>query len=81
MLKNFVVDADLKAYYPNLTTYLWSSSSDYATQILEAFQLILDELRARGLNPRKMGIPLDLGRAVTDTDLQHALESVTETVS
>lgn len=79
MLKNFVVDADLKAYYPNLTTYLWIAQADYSTQILEAFQLILDELRAREINPRNMGKPLDLGRAVTSSDLQHTLDVAVET--
>lgn len=81
MLKNYLIDADLKRYYPNLAKYLWTTQSDYSTQIDEAFALILDDLRARNLEPRRMMTPIDVIRAVNATGEQDILTRVTETAS
>mgnify|MGYP001570317093 FL=1 len=73
MLKNFVVDADLKKFYPKLANYIWSTQSDYSTQITEAFNIVLDDFRARELEARTLMIPLDLKRAATSTANQNLL--------
>ena len=60
MLTNYVVDGDLKKYYPLLSNWLWTGSADYSAQINEAFALLQDDLRAKGLQMRKLGVPIDL---------------------
>ena len=62
MLTNFITDVDLKKYYPKLSSYLWTNQADYSTQINEAFEITLDELRARGVEPRRLHLPIDLNR-------------------
>lgn len=79
MLRNFVVQADLLKYYPKLASYLPSTQSDWTTQISEAFNIVLDDIRAREIEPRLMMIPLDLKRAETSTADQDTLTSSTET--
>ena len=81
MLKNFVVQADLLKYYPKLASYLPSTQADWSTQITEAFNLLLDDVRAKEIEPRLMMIPLDLKRAATATSSQHILTSSTETAT
>jgi len=54
-LANYITDTELKAYAPNLLKYLWASQVSYATQINEAFRLVLDDLRARGVAIRQLG--------------------------
>jgi hypothetical protein len=79
MLKNFVVDADLKKYYPTLASYLPPSYADFSTQIGEAFNLLQDELVAKGYEPRKLMLPLDLGRPLTETAAENVLTSISAT--
>ena len=73
MLKNFVVDADLKKFYPKLANYIWSTQSDYSTQITEAFNILLDDIRSRELEARTLMVPLDLKRAANSTADQDVL--------
>jgi hypothetical protein len=80
MLKNFVVDADLKKFYPKLANYIWSTQSDYSTQITEAFNILLDDFRSRELEARTLMLPLDLKRAASSTaDQDVILTSSAET--
>lgn len=81
MLRNFVTDAMLKPYYPKLASYLWNTQTDYSTQISEAFNLVLDDLRARSIDVRLMGTELDLKRATTVTTAENVLTSTTELIT
>src|SRR3990167_8836540 len=82
MLKNFVVDASLKKHYPKLANLIWSTQSDYSTQITEAFNIVLDDIRARELEARNLMIPLDLKKAADSTaDQDLILTSSTETAT
>lgn len=81
MLKNFIVDADLDEHYPNITDYLPDTLSNWQSQIDEAFELVLMDLRSRELDVRTMGVPLDLKRAATSTADENTLTSSTEAVS
>jgi len=80
-LRNYILDADLRRLHPKLANYIWSTQTDYSVQIAEAFNMLQDDLRSRGLNPRQMMIPLDLKRAASSTDNQDWLTSSTETTS
>lgn len=60
MLRNFITDADLKEYHPNLVNQLWVGSSTYSLQISEAFQRLYNDLYNVNLDPRLLMTPLDL---------------------
>ena len=81
MLKNFITDSDLDEHYPNITDYLPSTLSNWSAQIGEAFELILNDIRAMEIDVRNLGIPLDLKRAATSTADQNVLTSSTEAAS
>jgi hypothetical protein len=81
MLSNYVAQADLLKYFPKLASYLPSTQNDFTTQITEAFNIVLDDIRARELEPRRLMIPLDLKRTITSTDDQDTLTSSTQTSS
>lgn len=81
MIENFIVDADLDNHYPNITDYLPDSLSDWQDQIDEAFGLVLMDLRAREIDVRTMGVPLDLKRAANATSDVEVLTSSTEASS
>jgi hypothetical protein len=81
MLKNFVSTDDLVEYYPTIEDYLPSSQNDYSTQINEAFNLVLNDVRSRSIDARFIHQPLDLKRAATATSEQDTLTSSTETTS
>jgi len=76
MIKNFVIDADLEAFYPDLESYRSGAQPDFSEQISLAFRSLLNDLQARGRNPRLLGVPLDLNRDASSTHRQH-LESNT----
>jgi hypothetical protein len=81
MIKNFVTDDDLEEYYPSISSYLPSTQNDYSTQIDEAFNLVLNDVRSRGIDVRNIHVPLDLLRAATSSAEQDALTSATQTSS
>ncbi len=81
MLQNLIVDADLKKYNPNIAQYLWLGSADYSVQIAEAFALVLDDLRARGLEIRRLGKSIDLRRLPTSTSSENAPTSSIDLLS
>ena len=66
MLKNYVVDADLKLHYPGLARQLWLSQSSYATQIADGFEHVLNDVYSKGIIPRLCMVPLDLRYQTTD---------------
>jgi hypothetical protein len=79
VLKNFVVDADLKKHYPTLASYLPPAHADFSVAIGESFNLVLDEMVAKGFEPRKLMLPIDLGRAATETADENVLMSISAT--
>lgn len=81
MLRNFVADADLLEYYPAITDYLPDGTTSYATQISEAFNLVLNDLRAKGIDSRSVMTPIDLLRPDSTTGEANALTSATETTA
>jgi hypothetical protein len=81
VLKNYIVDADLEKYYPNLSEFLWTGKVSYQAQIQEAFEFVCDEIRHRGIELRKFGTPLDLLRPEGTTTDQNVLASRTDTAT
>lgn len=81
MLKNYITDTDLKKLHPKLANFIWSTQADYSTQITEAFNIILDDIRARGIEARTMMVPIDCLLAATDHTAQDKLTSETCTTS
>lgn len=79
MLRNFIVDDDLVPYDPLIREYQRTTQSDFSTQISQAFDILLDDMRNRGRDVRKLGIPLDLKRDRTSTAKQNRLTFSTET--
>jgi hypothetical protein len=77
----FVSDTDLKKYYPKLANFVWSTQSDYSTQIKEAHEIIKDDVRAMGQSYRTLLTHLDLMRAADSTADQDTTTSATLTSS
>jgi hypothetical protein len=80
MIKNFITDSDLEAFYPDLESYRAGAQVDFSEQIALGFRLLLNDLQARGRNPRLLGVPLDLNRDSSSTHTQH-LESATSSAT
>jgi hypothetical protein len=80
MIKNYILDADLKKFYPLISNTLWSTQADYSTQISKAFDIMINDLWNRGLNPRQCMIPLDLNRA-DGADANQPLTALTKTAT
>jgi hypothetical protein len=76
MLKNFIIDEDLKNYHPNLNRQIWNSQSDYNVQIVEAYNNVLTDLYNKGVNPRQLQMPFNL---VSNT--ASYLSNITKTAS
>lgn len=49
-----IIDADLKEYYPELTDEIWSGTSNYNDQIVEAFKEIKGDLKNKGRRPHML---------------------------
>ncbi len=81
MIKTFTTDSDIDEHSPNIADYLPDSLNNWQSQINEAFELVLNDLRSRELDVRTMGIGLDLKRAANSTSEQNALTSSTEATS
>ena len=60
MMRNFITDDDLKIRNPNLSKQLWSTQTDYSTQIAKGFDRLMNDLHNISINPRKIMTPLDL---------------------
>lgn len=80
MLKNFITDNDLKAFYPKISAQIWSTVADYSVQIQKAYDNLINDLWNRGINPRLVMIPLDLKRSAT-VEPNDPLNSTSEIVS
>ena len=79
MIKNFIVDNDLEAYYPDFVNYRRGGQLDFSDTISKAFDVVIRDIINRGFNPRLMMIPIDLNRdADTTENYQHL---VSRTVS
>lgn len=81
MLKNFITDTDLEENYPNIADYLPDSLDNWQSQIDQAFELVLNDIRSREIDARTLGIPLDLKLAATSTADVNTLTSSTEATS
>lgn len=60
MLKNFIQTSDLKKYYPTIDTNLWRNVSDYSQQIAQGFEKVKSDLWSKGIDPRKVMLPINL---------------------
>jgi len=80
MIKNFVDDTDLQAQRTNIMSYLGSLKT-YSGKISLAFEMVLNDLRSREIEPRKLHIPIDLNRAHDSKDTHDILASLTKTAS
>jgi hypothetical protein len=65
MLRNFVNDEYLEKFFPDLVNYRKGGQVDYSSQTATAFELILDELTNKGIDPRRLMTGLDLNRSDT----------------
>lgn len=81
MLKCRIISSDLKLYDQAIEKYLPREQPDWNPQISEAFELLKDKIRARGVPVRLLGIPLDLNRLPTETAKQNTLTSFTKTAN
>lgn len=78
MIKNFITDTELERFYPDLESYRAGAQVDFSDQINLAFEIMLNDFQARGKSPRLLGVPLDLNRDASTTNLQ---QLVSETIS
>ena len=46
-----VTDEDLKNYHPQIMAEIWASETSYTTQIQEAFYLVKQDLKRKGMRP------------------------------
>jgi hypothetical protein len=53
-LKCNVTDTDLKAYAPLLADQIWSTETNYSTQILEAFRQVARAIKDKGRRPHML---------------------------
>jgi hypothetical protein len=51
MLKNYVTDNELKAFYPTLDEYKYGKQTNYTPQLKKAFDILLNDLYVKGINP------------------------------
>lgn len=81
MIRNFVTTTTLERYFPIITSYIPTGQTDFTEQINEAFEIVRDDLRARSMDIRRVGVPLDLKYAENNTDNHDGLISSTETAT
>ena len=81
MLTNFITDADLQKQYTKIMSYLPSGQTSYESKIALATELVLNELRSRSIEPRKLHIPIDLNRDYDSYDAEDELNVVTVTAN
>lgn len=67
MLTNFILDADLIAQSSQIMSYLPSGILSWSGKISLAYELVLNDLRAREIDPRKLHLPIDLNRDYDST--------------
>jgi hypothetical protein len=77
MFRSFVNDAYLERYYPNIVNFRQGSQVDYSDSIDAAFELVLNELTNKGIDPRLCMVPIDLNRSTDATTNIQQLTSVT----
>lgn len=65
MLRNFVTDAFLEKFYPNIINNRQGGQVDYSETIGNAFDLLVNELQSKGIDPRLCMVPIDLCRLST----------------
>ncbi len=81
MIKNFVTDVDIETYYRKIGKILKSGDTSFEVKRMQAFDLVLDDFRFRGIDARKLHIPLDLNRPTTTTTTQVNLIPFTKTAT
>jgi hypothetical protein len=81
MIKNFITDIDLTPYYPAITKLLYTGETTFATRRMQAFDLVLDDFRFRGVDVRRLHFPIDLNRPTTTTSSEDVLMPFTKTAA
>ena len=79
MLHNYIVDADLKLYYPGIANDIFSGQTTYDTQIQRAYSTLLNDLQMRDVDARKVMIALDLNYVAGSALLQPLTSSGSKT--
>ena len=74
---NYVTEVDLKKYYPNLANQLWTGKTDYATQVSEAYSIVIQDLHNAGVKPERAAIPLDLKNDGSDKNVPPVWSTIT----
>lgn len=80
-LKNYVVDEDLKAFYPTISDGIWKTQSDYSTQIEKSYDRLINDLYNANIEPRLAMPHRDLKLAHTATVFTNPPTSTIETTS
>ena len=77
MLRNFVDDSYLERFYPNIINNRQGQQVDFSDTIENAFDLLVNELQSRGIDPRLCMVPVDLCRLRTDAPNIQSITSKT----
>jgi hypothetical protein len=81
MVQNFITDLDLVPYYPQIAKLLYAGETTHEIRRMQAFDLLLDDFRFRGIDARRLHIPIDLNRSITETAAQNKLTVNTKTAT
>ena len=81
MVKNFVTDEDLKTYYPRMDKIYPSGETSHEKSRMQAFDLLLDDLRFRDIDARRLHHPIDLNYLATSTDAHINMLPFTKTAT
>lgn len=81
MLTNFILDADLIAQRGDIMSYLRTGQTTYSAKIALAFELTLNELKSRSIDPRRIHIPIDVNRDYDSVIKQDQLILLTKIAS
>jgi hypothetical protein len=68
MIKNFIKDAELMVYAPNIKSQMYSGQSSYDLQISKAFDLMLNDFQKSGYDVRLMMNQVDLNNYAPSVD-------------
>lgn len=83
MIKNYVTETDLQRLVPELANdvYLWTGQTDHASQGIEAFNYVRQDLINRGYDLRQLMTPLTLSTTSAEDTINRLRWVVTATVT
>lgn len=83
MIKNYVTETDLQRLVPELANdvYLWTGQTDHASQGIEAFNYVRQDLINRGYDLRQLMTPLTLTTESVEDTINRLRWVVTATVT